>query len=120
MQARQRSERRSRLPAFNVVIDLIGKDIEALPEKSVAVREKWREKRAVSVPATLAATIRSVTASVPARSPPRKRAGSVRPSLVSLNSYAASGLLPARERTRLRADRPYHVALEDTYIRLTG
>jgi type I restriction enzyme R subunit len=40
---------------FNVVVDLIGKDLEALPEESVAVREKWREKRAVSAPATLMA-----------------------------------------------------------------
>lgn len=40
---------------FGMVIDLIAKDIEALPEESVAVREKWREKRAVSVPATLTA-----------------------------------------------------------------
>jgi type I restriction enzyme R subunit len=46
---------KSEITAFNTVIDIIGKDIEALPENSVAVREKWREKRAVSVPATLKA-----------------------------------------------------------------
>ncbi len=40
---------------FDTVIDLIGKDIEALPEESVAVRERWREKRAVSAPPVLKA-----------------------------------------------------------------
>jgi len=40
---------------FDTVIDLIAKDLEALPEESVAVREKWREKRSVSAPATLTA-----------------------------------------------------------------
>jgi type I restriction enzyme R subunit len=40
---------------FDTVIDLIGKDIEALPEESVAVRERWREKRAVSAPPVLRA-----------------------------------------------------------------
>ena len=29
--------------------------MEALPEDSISVREKWREKRAVAVPATLIA-----------------------------------------------------------------
>jgi type I restriction enzyme, R subunit len=47
--------RQSEIAAFEAVIDLIGKDIEALPEESVSVREKWREKRAVSVPTTLKA-----------------------------------------------------------------
>ena len=40
---------------FDALIDLIAKDIEALPEESVAVREKWREKRAISAPAVLKA-----------------------------------------------------------------
>ncbi|MBQ8104396.1 MAG: DEAD/DEAH box helicase family protein, partial [Afipia sp.] len=47
--------RQSEIAAFEAVIDLIGKDIETLPEESVSVREKWREKRAISVPTTLKA-----------------------------------------------------------------
>jgi type I restriction enzyme R subunit len=47
--------RQSEIAIFNEVIDLIAKDIEALPEESVSVRERWREKRAVSAPATLRA-----------------------------------------------------------------
>jgi type I restriction enzyme R subunit len=47
--------RMSEVAVFNEVIELIAKDIEALPEESVSVRERWREKRAVSVPATLKA-----------------------------------------------------------------
>jgi type I restriction enzyme, R subunit len=47
--------RQSEIAVFEMVVDLIGKDIEALPEESVSVREKWREKRAVSAPATLRA-----------------------------------------------------------------
>ena len=38
---------------FETAIQLISKDLKALPEDSVSVREKWREKRAVSAPATL-------------------------------------------------------------------
>ena len=45
----------SEVEVFNAVIDLIGKDIEALPEESVSVREKWRDKRALSAPAVLEA-----------------------------------------------------------------
>lgn len=45
--------RMSEVAIFDEVIELIAKDIEALPEESVSVREKWREKRAVSVPTTL-------------------------------------------------------------------
>ena len=33
---------------FDTVIDLIKQDIHALPEESISVREKWREKRALS------------------------------------------------------------------------
>ena len=47
--------RMSEVAIFDEIIDLIAKDIEALPEDSVSVREKWREKRAVAVPATLKA-----------------------------------------------------------------
>lgn len=47
--------RKSELTIFDTVIDLIGKDIEALPEESVAVRERWREKRSLSTPAVLKA-----------------------------------------------------------------
>ena len=47
--------RKSEPAIFDTVIDLIGKDIEALPEESVAVRERWREKRAASAPAVLKA-----------------------------------------------------------------
>lgn len=47
--------RMSEVAVFDEVIELIAKDIEALPEDSVSVREKWREKRAVAVPATLKA-----------------------------------------------------------------
>jgi type I restriction enzyme R subunit len=47
--------RMSEVAIFDEVIKLIAKDIEALPEESVSVREKWREKRAVAVPATLKA-----------------------------------------------------------------
>lgn len=47
--------RKSEPAIFDTVIDLIGKDIEALPEESVAVRERWREKRAVSAPPVLKA-----------------------------------------------------------------
>jgi type I restriction enzyme R subunit len=47
--------RMSEVAIFDEVIELIAKDIEALPEESVSVREKWREKRAVGVPATLKA-----------------------------------------------------------------
>lgn len=43
----------SDIATFDIAIGLIGKDLEALPEDSVSVREKWREKRAVSAPATL-------------------------------------------------------------------
>lgn len=47
--------RQSEIAVFDAVIELIRQDIEALPEDSISVRDKWREKRAVSVPATLKA-----------------------------------------------------------------
>ncbi len=40
---------------FDKIIALIGADIEALPEQSIAVREKWREKRLLSAIGTLRA-----------------------------------------------------------------
>jgi type I restriction enzyme, R subunit len=47
--------RQSEIDVFDSVIELIRQDIEALPEESISVRDKWREKRAASVPATLKA-----------------------------------------------------------------
>jgi type I restriction enzyme, R subunit len=47
--------RQSEIATFETAVNLIGNDIEALPEESVSVREKWREKRALSVPTTLKA-----------------------------------------------------------------
>ncbi|RVM95946.1 DEAD/DEAH box helicase family protein [Sinorhizobium meliloti] len=47
--------RQSEIAVFDEAIEHIAKDIEALPEESVSVRERWREKRAVSAPATLRA-----------------------------------------------------------------
>lgn len=38
---------KSDIATFDAAIGLIGQDLEALPEDSVSVREKWREKRAV-------------------------------------------------------------------------
>jgi type I restriction enzyme R subunit len=39
--------RKSEIATFDVVIALISADIEALPEESIAVRERWKEKRSV-------------------------------------------------------------------------
>jgi len=39
---------KSELEIFNQTIGLIGKDLNALPEKTIAVKEKWKEKRNVS------------------------------------------------------------------------
>ena len=39
--------RQSDIPVFDHVIELISQDIQALPEDTIAVREKWREKRSV-------------------------------------------------------------------------
>ena len=46
---------KSEIPVFESAIDLIAADIEALPEESIAVREKWKEKRTLAQPATLKA-----------------------------------------------------------------
>jgi type I restriction enzyme R subunit len=45
----------SEIPIFDIAINLVAADINALPEESIAVREKWREKRALSQTATLKA-----------------------------------------------------------------
>lgn len=45
--------RASEIPAFDMAIALIAADIAALPEESIAVRERWREKRQVAEPAVL-------------------------------------------------------------------
>lgn len=44
---------KSEIPAFETVIKQIAGDIASLPEQSIAVREKWKEKRTLSQPATL-------------------------------------------------------------------
>ncbi len=36
--------------AFKIAIELIGKDLATLPEETIAVREKWKEKRTVQQP----------------------------------------------------------------------
>lgn len=46
---------KSELPVFDLAIGLVAADIEALPEESIAVREKWKLKRSLSVPSTLKA-----------------------------------------------------------------
>jgi type I restriction enzyme, R subunit len=46
---------KSELPIFDLAIGLVAADIEALPEGSISVREKWKEKRSLSVPSTLKA-----------------------------------------------------------------
>ena len=44
---------RSEVPVFEIILDLVAEDINALPEESIAVREKWKEKRALSRPEIL-------------------------------------------------------------------
>lgn len=44
---------KSEIAVFEKIIELISADIAALPENSIAVREKWKEKRALSQPSTL-------------------------------------------------------------------
>ena len=46
---------KSEVAVFDTIIDLITRDIQALPEESIAVREKWKEKRALSQPEVLRA-----------------------------------------------------------------
>jgi type I restriction enzyme R subunit len=49
------SLQKSEIAAFDVVIELVAQDINALPEESIAVREKWKAKRALSRPEVLKA-----------------------------------------------------------------
>lgn len=39
--------RKSEITTFDAIIELISADIQALPEESIAVRERWKEKRSV-------------------------------------------------------------------------
>lgn len=43
----------SDIPVFDLAIGLVAGDINALPDDSIAVREKWKEKHSLSMPATL-------------------------------------------------------------------
>ena len=52
---RKRRLQKSEIAVFEKIIELIAKDIEDLPEESIAVRERWKEKRTLSQPATLKA-----------------------------------------------------------------
>lgn len=45
----------SEVEIFDRIIDLIAKDINGLPEESIAVREKWKEKRTLAQPDVLKA-----------------------------------------------------------------
>ena len=51
----QTTLQKSEIPIFDLAIDLIAADIDALPEESIAVREKWKVKRALAQPAILKA-----------------------------------------------------------------
>lgn len=46
---------KSEIAAFDAIVELVAQDINALPEESIAVREKWKEKRALSSPEVLKA-----------------------------------------------------------------
>ena len=46
---------KSEITVFDTVIELIAGDIHALPEESIAVREKWKEKRVLARPEVLKA-----------------------------------------------------------------
>lgn len=39
--------------AFNIATELLGKDIKALPDTSISVQEKWREKKIAEQPETI-------------------------------------------------------------------
>lgn len=45
----------SETAVFDMIIGLVAQDINVLPEESIAVREKWKEKRALSRPEVLKA-----------------------------------------------------------------
>jgi len=44
---------KSEIPVFDMAIELVAQDINALPDNSIAVREKWKEKRILSQPEVL-------------------------------------------------------------------
>ena len=46
---------KSEVAVFDTIIDSIARDIQALPEESIAVREKWKDKRALAQPDVLRA-----------------------------------------------------------------
>jgi type I restriction enzyme R subunit len=46
---------KSEVSVFDLIVDLVAHDINALPEESISVREKWKEKRALSRPEVLKA-----------------------------------------------------------------
>jgi len=46
---------KSEVSAFDTIVDLVAQDINALPEESISVREKWKEKRTLSRPEVLKA-----------------------------------------------------------------
>jgi len=46
---------KSEVTAFDTIVDLVAQDINALPEESISVREKWKEKRTLSRPEVLKA-----------------------------------------------------------------
>lgn len=46
---------KSEVSVFDLIVDLVAQDINALPEDSISVREKWKEKRALSRPEVLKA-----------------------------------------------------------------
>lgn len=55
IQVAETALRKSDIAAFDLTLPLIAADIAALREESIAVREHWREKRAVADPAILRA-----------------------------------------------------------------
>jgi hypothetical protein len=57
------------LPTKNKQIKLTAADIAALPENSIAVREKWKEKRLLSQPGTLNAFAPATVAACGKKSP---------------------------------------------------
>lgn len=46
---------KSEVSVFDQIVNLVAQDINALPEESISVREKWKEKRALSRPEVLKA-----------------------------------------------------------------
>lgn len=44
---------KAELPVFKLAVALVGKDLNCLPDKTIAVREKWKQKATVSKPEVL-------------------------------------------------------------------